>query len=126
MNGGPVHVLHQMRQWGSELARALVVLALIFLAFAHTPVVAAPSTDTIFTAAIDQSYCGDLSDGGDGAHLPCHACRIGAGADLPPPPAIGVCAPIECAPVAYVQTSIAVTAPTERTAAQPRAPPVKV
>lgn len=72
---------------GGELLRAIVVLALIFLSFAHAPVVAAaPGPDTL-TATLDMSYCGDLPDD-PRAHAPCHACRIGGGADLVRPCAI--------------------------------------
>lgn len=72
------------RQTGIEVLRALCVLALIFLSFAHAPVTAAVAGPDILTAAVDLSYCGDLPDD-PRAHAPCHACRIGGGADLPPP-----------------------------------------
>ena len=75
------------RNMGVEGLRALLVLALIFLSFAHAPAVAsAPGPDTL-TATLDMSYCGDLPDD-PRAHAPCHACRIGGGADLVPPSAI--------------------------------------
>lgn len=73
---------------GTELLHALVVLALIFLSFAHTPVAAAPAGQDTLTAALDMSYCGDTPDD-PRAHAPCHACRIG-GAALPPPCDIAV------------------------------------
>lgn len=77
------------RQTGVEVLRALVVLALLFLSFAHNPASAAtPGPDTL-TAALDLSYCGDLPDD-PRAHAPCHACRIGGGADLPPSAAIAL------------------------------------
>ncbi|HQZ11402.1 MAG TPA: hypothetical protein PK286_00830 [Devosia sp.] len=67
-----------------ETLRALVVLALFFLNFAHVPLSAAPAD--AFAPLSVASICGDPI-GGDrtGDHAPCHACRIGAGADLPPP-----------------------------------------
>lgn len=73
-----------VRQTGIEVLRALCVLALIFLSFGHAPVTAATSGPDVLTAALDMSYCGDLPDD-PRAHAPCHACRIGGGADLPPP-----------------------------------------
>jgi hypothetical protein len=72
-------------QIGSELVRALVVLALIFLSFAHVaPVQAAPSAFAL-TVTVDAAWCGDAQDDGTLAHAPCHACRLGSAADLPPP-----------------------------------------
>ncbi len=68
---------------GRELLHALVVLALVFLSFAHAPVAAASAGPDTLTAALDMSYCGDSSDAPK-AHAPCHACRIG-GVDLPLP-----------------------------------------
>ena len=86
------------RNMGIEVLRAFVVLALMFLSFAHAPVTAADAGPAVLTAALDMSYCGDLPDDPK-AHAPCHACRIGGGADLPPPCAIAI-------PVAVV-TSVA-------------------
>ena len=77
------------QQTGTEVLRALCVLALIFLSFAHSPVAAAASGPDVLTAALDMSYCGDIP-GDPKAHAPCHACRIGGAADLPPPCAIAV------------------------------------
>lgn len=72
------------RHIAAELTRALAVLALVFLSFAHQPAAAVtPHIDTL-TAAVTASYCGDVP-ADEGAHAPCHACRIGGGADLPPP-----------------------------------------
>ena len=73
-----------VRQTGIEVLRALCVLALIFLSFAHTPVTAVASSPAVLNAALDMSYCGDLPDDPK-AHAACHACRIGGSADLPPP-----------------------------------------
>jgi hypothetical protein len=70
-----------------ELGRALAVLALVFFNFAHVPV-AFSAVGTAPGWAGFQSSCGDPRGGGDRDHtnIPCHACRIGAGADLPLPP----------------------------------------
>lgn len=78
------------RQIGIETMRALCVLALLFLSFAHTPIAATAQDGDILTAALDASYCGDAPAGDSRGHAPCHACRIGGGADLPPPCAIAV------------------------------------
>lgn len=78
----------------AETMRALVVLALIFLNFAHQPAIAASPGD-VMTLVASQSFCGaPLAD--DEEHAPCHACRIGAGADLPPVAALP-CPPIALA-----------------------------
>jgi hypothetical protein len=69
-----------------EVVRALCVLALLFLNFAHQPAPAAAAPGDVLTLAATQSFCGDPADEGKTAHAPCHACRIGAGADLPTPP----------------------------------------
>lgn len=72
-----------------EVARALGVLAIIFLSFVHQPMPAAAhqidGDFPVLTAGLDLSYCGDMPMGEDGkAHAPCHACRV-LGAALPPP-----------------------------------------
>lgn len=70
----------------AELVRALAVVALVFLNFGHSPVLA-QQVDPAF-----QSLCGDAHVSGEADHgqhhnVPCHACRIGGAADLPPLPA---------------------------------------
>ena len=72
------------RQIGIELMRALCVLALLFLSLAHAPLTVPATGPGTLTAVVEASYCGDQPDDGK-AHAPCHACRIGGGADLPPP-----------------------------------------
>jgi hypothetical protein len=47
--------------------------------------VAAASPYGTWAVAGAGSYCGDPLEGGKTQHAPCHACRIGGGADLPPP-----------------------------------------
>ena len=79
---------------GIELLRACVVLALVFLSFAHTPVATAPGSHDVLGAAVDMSWCGDAPDDDGAAHAPCHACRLGAGADLPPPCDIALPLPV--------------------------------
>lgn len=66
-----------------EVIRALAVLALVFFNFAHAPMAAGAPADPAWTAF--DSFCGDAPDGGDSGPAPCHACRIGGGADLPAP-----------------------------------------
>lgn len=70
----------------AELLRALSVLALLFLNFAHQPAFAAPSAADVLSVAASQSFCGTPISHDE--HAPCHACRIGGGADLPPPAAL--------------------------------------
>lgn len=109
---------------GIEVVCAFVVLALIFLSFAHAPVAAASTGQDTLTAALDMSYCGDLPDDPK-AHAPCHACRIGGGADLPPPCGIAV-------PVAVVADVAYGALPTLHLPAEPfgtataRGPPASV
>jgi len=67
----------------TEVVRALCVLALLFLNFAHQPAFAQQTGTDVLGVAASQSFCGaPLAD--DNGHAPCHACRIGSGADLPP------------------------------------------
>jgi len=68
----------------SEIVRALCVLALFFLNFAHAPVAVASPSGSVLSAVADTGFCGSPPDSGDD-HAPCHVCRIGGGADLPPP-----------------------------------------
>lgn len=75
------------RHIGAELARdlvrALAVLALVCLSLAHQPSFAVSADHAVVNVAVTASYCGDGPV--DTSHAPCHACRIGGGADLPPP-----------------------------------------
>lgn len=81
--------MQHARNMAIEGLRALAVLALAFLSFAHTPVALASSGPDTLAAALDMSYCGDLPDT-PRAHAPCHACRIGGSADLVPPCTIAI------------------------------------
>src|SRR4051794_14855873 len=90
------------RRLGRIVARetllALLVLALAFLNFGHVSI----STAGQFNLTPD-SWCGDplLPDAPN--HSPCHACRIGGGADLPPQPACVEPVIFTLADVAYVE-----------------------
>lgn len=95
------------RHIAAELVRALAVLALVFLSYAHQPVAASPLDHDVLTVAVTASFCGDTP--ADSSHAPCHACRVGSGADLPPPceglvhlPAVAEPAFPERAAVAFV------------------------
>lgn len=106
------------RPYLRETLLALVVIALTFLNFGHVAVSA--SGDFIVTP---DSWCGDPSLPDSPSHAPCHACRIGSGADVPPPPAA-----IE--PIAFAVTAVVYSAPVatidlplHSRPAQPRGPP---
>lgn len=111
------HARHMM----NDLARALGVLALIFLSFGHAPVVASPIGTDILTAAVDLGYCGE-SSADDTQHGPCHACRV-VGAALPPPPSVAIDAPTAAAPVAFFRGCPTGASHLVETVACPRAPP---
>lgn len=66
-----------------EALLALLVLSLSFLSFAHQAI-ALPGGDTV--ASVADGWCGAPLGSDDTRHAPCHACRIGQGADLPAPP----------------------------------------
>jgi len=71
------------RHIAADLVRALAVLALVFLSFSHQPSMRLAHDHESVSAAVTASWCGDAP--ADTTHAPCHACRIGSGADLPPP-----------------------------------------
>jgi hypothetical protein len=99
VNGDDLPVL-TARNMAIEGLRAALVLALVFLSFAHTPIGASSAHQDVLTAAVDASWCGDAPDPDGKTHAPCHACRIGSGADLPPPCDIPL-APVTVADVAF-------------------------
>ena len=79
-----------------EIVRALCVLTLLFFNFGHVPAAAAVAGDPVFSVA-SSTAAGTLceeprQDNRQAHHAPCHACRIGGSADLPPPP--GFAAPV--------------------------------
>jgi hypothetical protein len=90
-----------------EIVRALCVLTLVFLNFGHTPTFqVAYSADLTPYVMSEQGYA-DLcrqtgQEGPQDHHVPCHACRIGSGADLPPMPCLAALAFLAAKPVAYV------------------------
>jgi hypothetical protein len=104
-----------------ELLRALCVLALFFLNFAHVPMsVAAPGAG-VLVAAVDTGFCGTPpADGQD--HAPCHACRIGGGADLPPPTCVMQPA-FASRTVDYIERSVAAVVGTKLQRPSARDPP---
>lgn len=63
-----------------ESLLALLVLALAFLNFGHTNLSFARDGHVV---AVSSSFCGNPLTPADADHTPCHACRIGQGADLP-------------------------------------------
>jgi hypothetical protein len=111
-----------------EAMRALLVLALVFFNFAHAPVSASVGYDSELRPYLQASVaafvdCGNADEEGGLAHAPCHACRIGGAADLPPAPICALNLPRIAEPVAFVR-SIDAWAPTAPvTVGAPRAPP---
>ena len=78
------------RSISADLLRAVLVLALLALNFAHAG--AAPNAARNFAltgqAFVSAADCGAPEPMDGAAHAPCHACRIGAAADLPPEPCL--------------------------------------
>lgn len=107
--------------YARETILALLVIALTFLNYGHVSVSAAG-----YLQVTPDSWCGDplLPDSPD--HSPCHACRIGSGADLPPPPARVEPVAFETMPVAYVAPAVTIERPVQARPAQPRGPPALV
>lgn len=70
-----------------EVTRALMVLAVFLLTLSHQPMAAAPTFAGYQASLGTIVNCGFSSAPDALDHTPCHACRIGAAADLPPPPA---------------------------------------
>ena len=69
----------------AEVTRALMVLALILLNLAHQTTPSLAYDSPAYTAGV-MINCGDVDHPDTAAHAPCHACRIGSAALLPPPP----------------------------------------
>lgn len=84
-------MLKLTKQIATEFVSALSVLALVFLSFnshaSHAPINGAPNATTNAAYEINiLSFCGDSGPSDhNGAHAPCHACRINLAA-LPAPP----------------------------------------
>lgn len=117
-------MVRHLRQVGLELVRALCVLTLFLFNFAHAPVAYGGGAVALQTIGV-ASICGATSDihGGDEGHLACHACRIGAGADVPAPVAIASPA-FSCTTVAYAASPIEAARPARTGPSGARAPPV--
>jgi hypothetical protein len=114
------------RHIAAELVRAFAVLALVFLSYAHQPVNVAHALDhDVLTVAVTADFCGDAPEDGK-AHAPCHACRIGGGADVPPPPCGGIAAPIAAASVTSFGATVRSPIITEHGSSRPRGPPALV
>jgi hypothetical protein len=111
------------RQLVRETLLALLVLALTFLNFGHSNAVFAAGGRVVVTTA---SFCGNPLYPADGDHTPCHACRIGAAAVLPPPPAAILPVAFVVVPVVYALPALRIISPPAFVFARPRAPPVTV
>lgn len=77
--------IRQGLEMGREALAALAVLALLLTGFAHAPPLRAAAAPGLAVAAI-ADWCGKPLLPGSSDRAPCPACRIAAGADLPPPP----------------------------------------
>lgn len=103
-----------------EVVRALCVLALLFLNFGHTqsawPVAYTGDLTPylVSSQALDEVCKQTGQDNPQSHHTPCHACRIGAGADLPPVPCL-------MAPAFVATRAVAYARPLERIAPRPQA-----
>lgn len=105
-----------------EVIKALAVLALVFLSFAHQPVAVAHPDEGTHWSVADLSFCGSAPDGDGAGHAPCHACRVGI-ADLPPAPCVAEPAFVAFAEVGFdLGEELAVEQP-GFSPANPRAPP---
>lgn len=109
------------RHIANEIVRALAVLALVFLTFAHLPGSTVAATQDTVTAAVVSSFCGD-APGDSRAHAPCHACRVG-GIGLPPPPCAAILAPVDTDRIGYFSAPAAIAAVERAVSASPRGPP---
>lgn len=117
---------HIAAQIVRDIASALAVLALVFLSYAHQPINIAHALDhDILSASITADFCGEQTDEGK-AHAPCHACRIGGGADVPAPPCAGIAAPIAVASVTYYGATVRSPIVTTLGSSRPRGPPALV
>lgn len=101
-----------------ETLAALLVVALTFLNFGHSP--AAAGNDLEVRPG---SWCGDPLLPGSPDHPPCHACRIGSGADLPPASSCAETVWFVATAVAYDAPDMSIGPPIRARPAQPRGPP---
>ncbi|MET3898565.1 hypothetical protein ABIB57_002514 [Devosia sp. UYZn731] len=79
----------QRNTYLAELTRALMVLALILLNLGHQTVPAQAGPVGYQSVGAYTAFCGSPDAPDRTGHAACHACRIGAGADLPQPPVYG-------------------------------------
>ena len=114
-----------VRVIAGDMIKALTVLALVFLSFAHQPVAVAQPDDALAFSVADLSYCGSSPDGDQGGHAPCHACRAGL-ADLPLPPCVAEPAYAGFARAAFVIADDAPLAQYLFSVRNPRAPPAPI
>lgn len=103
-----------------ETLLALLVLAVVFLNFGHQNFAFAGDGSIVTEAS---AFCGDPIHPNDAGHAPCHACRIGGGADLPPAPCAVEPAIFVTAAIVYARITTAAEVAPFRLAANPRAPP---
>jgi hypothetical protein len=108
-----------------ETTRALLVLALVFLNFAHAPAGERTAYDAELTAYLLPATaivldCGENHEDGD--HAPCHACRIGGAVDLPIAPCTTAAQQVAVATL-YAALPGTVTPSDRHPAASARAPP---
>lgn len=111
-----------------DAMRALLVLALVFFNFAHAPLAATVGYDRELQPYLLPSGaafvdCGDVQDDGL-AHAPCHACRVGGAADLPPASGSCLSAPLIAGIVAYAVRTHHLAHAILPHSGEPRAPPV--
>ncbi len=113
------------RQIGLELARAIAVLALVWLNFGHAPLSPAAGLALLPDGSLP-IFCGQAPVGEDSGHGTdqCDACRLAAGLALPDAP-IPSAQPADYIKLARVRPAILspLGAPA-RIAARPRAPPL--
>lgn len=104
-----------------ETLLAALVVALVFLNYGHVSVTASGDF-----RVVPDSWCGDPLLPDSPEHSPCHACRIGSGADLPPAPACIEPVDFVAVPVAYAAPSVTPQRPLQMRPALPRGPPALV
>ena len=100
---------------------ALLVAGLVFLNFGH--VTAGTATELRLQP---DSWCGAPLLPGQPDHPPCHACRIGAGAALPPPPAAVASVVFAALPVFHAAPAVRPFRPQPCRPLLPRGPPLPV
>ena len=106
-----------------EALLALLVLSLSFLSFAHQAI-ALPGADPVATTAAD--WCGAPIGSDDARHAPCHACRIGQGADLPAPSCDAAAVVFTSQSVFYALPLLSLDGPNISFATSARGPPLIV